>query len=234
LGMRLHAGRGSMSLGRSAGGLPPDDVVQEEAAIVKDCERVIHKFHDPKPYAMTRVDLMPCSPFSITFDLLKETRALAKSHGVLCHTHVAETKDEERFCLEKFGKRPADYMAAADWLGPDVSWAHCVWLNAGEIKRMADTGTAVAHCPSSNMLLGSGIPPVCELLRAGATVGLSVDGSSSNNGAHVLAEARQALLLQRVKNGADSLTAEDALRLATLGGATLLNPTGQLRNLSAG
>ena len=234
LGMRIHAGRGSMSLGRSAGGLPPDDVVQEEAAIVNDCERVIRKFHDPKPYAMTRVDLMPCSPFSITFDLLKETRALAKSHGVLCHTHVAETKDEERFCLEKFGKRPADYMAAADWLGPDVSWAHCVWLNAGEIKRMADTGTAVAHCPSSNMILGSGIPPVCELLRAGATVGLSVDGASSNNGAHVLAEARQALLLQRVKNGADSFTAEDALRLATLGGAKLLNRTGELGNLAAG
>ena len=233
LGMRIHAGRGSMSLGRSAGGLPPDDVVQNEPAIVKDCERVIGKFHDAKPYAMTRIDLMPCSPFSITFDLLKETRALAKSRGVLCHTHVAETADENEFCLQKFGKRPADYLTSADWIGPDVSWAHGVCLNAAEVKLVADTGTAVAHCPSSNMLLGSGIPPVCELLKAGATVGLGVDGSSSNNGAHVLGECRQALLLQRVKNGAESFTAEDALRIGTLGGARLLNRTGELGNLAA-
>jgi 8-oxoguanine deaminase len=234
LSMRIHAGRGSMSLGRSSGGLPPDDVVQDEATIVKDCERLIHRFHDDKPFAMTRVDLMPCSPFSITFELLKETRALAKAHGVLCQTHVAETKDEEKFCLEKFGKRPADHMAEADWLGPDVSWAHCIYLNLSEVKMIADTKTSVAHCPSSNMILGSGIPPVCELLRTGATVGLGVDGSSSNNGAHVLAEARQALLLQRVKNGADSFTAEDALRIATLGGATLLNRPSELGNISPG
>ncbi len=234
LGMRLHAGRGSMSLGRSAGGLPPDDLVQSEPAIVKDCERVISRFHDAKPYAMTRVDLMPCSPFSITFDLLKETRALAKSHRVLCHTHVAETNDETEFCVQKFAKRPADYLTSADWIGSDVSWAHGVCLNAAEVKLVADTGTAVAYCPSSNMLLGAGIPPVCELLRAGATVGLGVDGSSSNNGAHVLGEARQALLLQRVKNGADSFTAEDALRLGTLGGAKLLNRPGELGNLAPG
>ena len=234
LGMRIHAGRGSMSLGRSQGGLPPDDVVQDEQAIVRDCERVIAKFHDPKPCAMTRVDLMPCSPFSITFDLLKETRALAKSRHVLCHTHVAETQDENKFCTEKFGKRPADYLASADWIGPDVSWAHCVCLNSAEIKLLADTKTAVAHCPSSNMILGSGIPPVCEMLKANATVGLGVDGSSSNNGAHVLAEARQALLLQRVKNGADSFTAEDALRIATLGGARLLNRESELGNIAPG
>jgi len=234
LGMRIHAGRGSMSLGRSAGGLPPDDVVQSEPAIVKDCERIIHRFHDHKPFAMTRIDLMPCSPFSITFDLLKETRTLAKSHGVLCHTHVAETMDETEFCLKKFNKRPADYLASADWIGPDVSWAHCVCLNAAEVKLMADTRTAAAHCPSSNMLLGSGIPPVCELLRAGVTVGLGVDGSSSNNGAHVLGECRQALLLQRVKNGAESFTSEDALRIGTLGGAKLLNRTGELGNIAPG
>jgi cytosine/adenosine deaminase-related metal-dependent hydrolase len=234
LGMRIHAGRGSMSLGRSAGGLPPDSVVQNEPAIVKDCERVIGQFHDAKPYAMTRIDLMPCSPFSITFDLLKQMRALAKSHRVLCHTHVAETMDETDFCLKKFGKRPADYLASADWIGADVSWAHCVCLNAAEVKLVAETGTAVAHCPSSNMILGSGIPPVCELLEAGATVGLAVDGSSSNNGAHVLGECRQALLLQRVKNGADSFTAADALRLGTLGGAKLLNRTGELGNLLPG
>jgi cytosine/adenosine deaminase-related metal-dependent hydrolase len=234
LGMRIHAGRGSMSLGRTKGGLPPDDVVQDETTIVRDCERVIDKFHDPKPGAMTRIDLMPCSPFSITFDLLKETRALAKARHVLCHTHVAETQDETDFCLKKFKKRPADYLMAADWIGPDVSWAHCVCLNAAEVKLIANTGTAVAHCPSSNMILGSGIAPVCDLMRAHATIGLGVDGSSSNNGAHLLAEARQALLLQRVKNGADSFTPEDALRLATLGGAKLLNRTGELGNVAAG
>ena len=234
IGMRIHAGRGSMSLGRSKGGLPPDDVVQDETSIVRDCERVIDKFHDPKPGAMTRIDLMPCSPFSITFDLLKETRALAKACRVLCHTHVAETQDETDFCLKKFKKRPADYLMSADWIGPDVSWAHCVCLNDAEVKLIADTGTAVAHCPSSNMILGSGIPPVCEMMRAKATVGLGVDGSSSNNGAHVLAEARQALLLQRVKNGADSFTPEDALRLATLGGAKLFNRTDELGNVAAG
>ncbi len=234
LGLRIHAGRGSMSLGRSKGGLPPDDVVQDETTILKDSGRVIEKFHDAKPYAMTRVDLMPCSPFSITFDLLKETRALAKTYGVLCHTHVAETMDEEHFCTEKFGKRPVDYMAAADWLGHDVSWAHCVCLNPSEIKLLAATRTGIAHCPSSNMILGSGIPPVCEMLRANAIVGLGVDGSSSNNGAHLLAEARQALLLQRVKNGADSFTPEDALRLATRGGARLLNRADELGNLAKG
>jgi 8-oxoguanine deaminase len=232
IGMRIHAGRGSMSLGRSQGGLPPDEVVQNEDKILKDSERVIGKFHDAKPFSMARIDLMPCSPFSITFDLLKETRALAKSRGVLCHTHVAETMDENEFCLKKFGKRPADYLASADWIGPDVSWAHCVWLNESEIKMLADTKTAVAHCPSSNMILGSGIPPICEMLQKNATVGLGVDGSSSNNGAHVLAEARQALLLQRVKNGADSFTAEDALRIATVGGAKLLNRSGELGNIA--
>lgn len=234
LSMRIHAGRGSMSLGHSKGGLPPDAVVQDEPVILKDSARVIEKFHDAKPYAMTRVDLMPCSPFSITFDLLKETRALAKSFGVLCHTHVAETMDEERYCMEKFGKRPVDYMAAAGWLGHDVSWAHCVCLSPEEIKLLAATRTAVAHCPSSNMILGSGIPPVCEMLRAKAVVGLGVDGASSNNGAHVLAEARQALLLQRVKNGADSFTTEDALRLATRGGARLLNREDELGNVAKG
>jgi 8-oxoguanine deaminase len=234
LGMRIHAGRGSMSLGRSAGGLPPDDVVQDEKAILIDSERCVEKFHDAKSLAMTRVDLMPCSPFSITFDLLKQTRALAKAHRVLCHTHVAETADETEFCLQKFGKRPADYLASADWLGPDVSWAHGVCLNAVEVKLMADTGTALAYCPSSNMILGSGIPPVCDLLHAGVAVGLGVDGSSSNNGAHVLAEARQALLLQRVKNGADSFTVEDALRIATLGVAKLLNRSGELGNIMPG
>jgi cytosine/adenosine deaminase-related metal-dependent hydrolase len=234
LGLRLHAGRGSMSVGTSAGSLAPDELTQPESVILNDCQRLLDRFHDPKPLAMTRIDLMPCAPFSISLGLFKETRQLARQYGVLCQTHVAETLDEERYCREKFHKRPADYVADAGWLGPDVSWAHCVHLNASEIKLLADTKTAVAHCPSSNMILGSGIPPVCDLLRAGATVALGVDGSSSNHGGHVLAEARQALLLQRVKNGPGYFSAEDAFRLATLGGARLLNRTGELGNLAPG
>ncbi len=234
LGIRIHAGRGSMSLGRSQGGLAPDDVTQDEATILADSQRVIDKFHDPKPLAMTRIDLMPCAPFLISRELFRDTRQLARERRVLCHTHVAETTDEEHFCLEKFGMRPAEYMADAGWIGPDVSWAHCVCLNAEDIKLLADTCTAVAHCPSSNMILGSGIPPVCDLLEAGATVGLGVDGSSSNNGGNVLAECRQALLLQRVKNGADSFSPADAFRLATLGGAKLLNRADELGNIAPG
>jgi len=234
LGIRLHAGRGSMAIGKSQGSLAPDVLTQDEPAILKDCERVLHRFHDQNRYAMARVDLMPCAPFSISLNLFKETRQLARAHNALCHTHVAETLDEEIFCLHQYGKRPVDYVMDAGWSGPDVSFAHCVCLNAAEIKLLADTKTAVAHCPSSNMILGSGIPPVCELLRAGATVGLGVDGSSSNHGGHVLAEARQALLLQRVKNGAESFTAADAFRLVTTGGAMLLNRADELGDLAPG
>ncbi len=228
LGIRLHAGRGSMAIGKNQGSLAPDVLTQDEPAILRDCERVLHRFHDPSRYAMTRVDLMPCAPFSISLDLFKQTRQLARAHNALCHTHVAETRDEDAYCLAKYGKRPVAYVMDAGWSGPDVSFAHCVCLNTAETK------TAVAHCPSSNMILGSGIAPIRDLLRAGVTVGLGVDGSSSNHGGHLLAEARQALLLQRVHNGADSFTAADAFRLATTGGAKLLNRADTLGDIAPG
>lgn len=234
LGIRLHAGRGSMAIGQRQGGLAPDALTEDEPAILRDCERVLERFHDRSRYALTRVDLMPCAPFSISRTLFEQTRQLARAHQALCHTHVAETRDEERYCLAQYGQRPLDFVMEADWFGPDVSLAHCVWLNAAEIKRLADTRTAVVHCPSSNMILGSGIAPVCDLLRAGVTVALGVDGSSSNHGSHLLAEARQALLLQRVQNGAESFTAADAFRLVTTGGATLLNRADTIGDLAAG
>lgn len=234
LGIRLHAGRGAMSLGRSRGGLAPDKLTEDEATILADCQRVIDRFHDPRPFAMLRVDLMPCAPFLISPELFRDTRQLARDRRVLCHTHVAETPAEEQYCLEHFGQRPAEYMATAGWIGPDVSWAHGVCLTPADLQVVARTGTAIAHCPSSNMILGSGIAPVAELLAAGATVGLGVDGSSSNNGGNLLAECRQALLLQRVQNGADAFSPEQAFHLATRGGATLLNRAAELGNLAPG
>jgi cytosine/adenosine deaminase-related metal-dependent hydrolase len=234
LGIRLHAGRGSMAIGQREGSLAPDALTEDEPVILRDCERVLQRFHDRDRYALTRIDLMPCAPFSISLNLFEETRRLARAHQALCHTHVAETRDEETYCLARYRKRPLDYVMEAGWFGPDVSFAHCVWLNPAEIQRLADTRTAVAHCPSSNMILGSGIAPVCALLRAGVAVGLGVDGSSSNHGGHLLAEARQALLLQRVQNGAESFTAADAFRLVTTGGATLLNRADTLGDLAPG
>lgn len=223
IGMRFHAVRGSMSLGRSQGGLPPDHVVQKEDAILKDSVRVIEKFHDPSRYAMTRVVLAPCSPFSVTEDILIESARLARSYeGVRLHTHVAETKDEETFTMQRANLRPARYMEKLGWVGNDVWWAHCIWLNPDEIKMMAETGTGVAHCPSSNMRLGSGIAPIREMLDAGVKVGLGVDGSASNDSSHMIAEGRQAMLLQRVAKGADALTIRETLGLETTGGAAVL------------
>ncbi len=222
LGMRIHVCRGSMSVGKSKGGLPPDDCVQDEKVIMRDCARVIDAFHDPSPMAMVRVDLAPCSPFSISTELLRETAAFARDRGVLLHTHAAETADEEQYCLERFGKRPIDYLADCDWLGSDVYLAHCVHLSDGDIRKLAKTKTGVSHCPCSNMRLGSGIPAIPELLRQGVRVGLGVDGSSSNDGGHLLAEARQALLLQRVTGGATAMRTADAFRIASVGGADLL------------
>ncbi len=222
LGMRIHVCRGSMSVGQSKGGLPPDDCVQDERAIMKDCARVVEAFHDPDPMGMVRVDLAPCSPFSISLELLRETAVFARERGVLLHTHAAETLDEERYCTERFGKRPIDYLAECDWLGEDVYLAHCVHLSTDDIKLLAKTKTGVAHCPCSNMRLGSGVPAVPELLREGVRVGLGVDGSSSNDGGHLLAEARQALLLQRVNGGATAMTTAEAFKIATIGGAELL------------
>ncbi len=222
LGVRFHPCRGSMSLGRSRGGLPPDEVVEDEEAVLRDWERVVDTFHDPQPYAMCRIAVAPCSPFSVTPDLMREAAAWARSKGVLLHTHVAETLDEERFCVDRFGMRPVAYMERLGWVGPDVWYAHAVHLNADEVRLMAETGTGVAHCPSSNMRLGSGIAPVVEMRRAGVRVGLAVDGSASNDASHMLAEARQALLLQRVRHGAEALRAEEALEMATVGGARVL------------
>ncbi len=223
IGMRFHAVRGSMSLGRSQGGLPPDHVVQKPDEILKDCQRVIEKFHNPERYSMLRVALAPCSPFSVTKDLLLESARLARSYPkVFLHTHVAETADEETFCMQKVGLRPARYMESVNWVGNDVWWAHCVWVSPDEIKMMAETGTGVAHCPSSNMRLGSGIAPIREMLDAGVKVGLGVDGSASNDSSHMIAEGRQAMLLQRVAKGADALSIRETLQLETTGGAAVL------------
>ncbi len=222
LGIRFHPCRGSMSLGRSQGGLPPDSVVQTEDEILADCDRLVAAHHDPRPYAMLRIALAPCSPFSVTGESMRRSAVWAREHGVMLHTHVAETADEEAFCLEKFGCRPVEYMRRLGWVGRDVWYAHAVFLSPEEIRLLAETGTGVAHCPSSNMRLGSGIAPIREMLDAGVNVGLGVDGSASNDSSHMFAEARQALLLQRVAKGATALTVDEALEMATLGGARVL------------
>ncbi len=222
LGVRFHPGRGSMSLGRSRGGLPPDAVVEEEEAILADCRRAFERFHDPAPYSMCRLVIAPCSPFSVTPELMRASAAFARERQLTLHTHVAETLDEEQYCRRKFGVRPVELMRQLDWVGPDVWWAHCVHLNEAEIALLAATGTGVAHCPTSNMRLGSGIAPVRAMVDAGVKVGLAVDGSASNDSGHLLAEARQAMLLQRVRLGASAMSAEEALWLGTRGGAAVL------------
>jgi cytosine/adenosine deaminase-related metal-dependent hydrolase len=233
IGVRLHASRGSMSLGESAGGLPPDSVVEAESSILADSARLIERYHDYNPGAMTRIVLAPCSPFSVTGDLMKESARLARHYGVHLHTHLAETEDEEAFCRQKFGYRPVGYMESVDWVGPDVWFAHSVYVDAAEIGVFAKHHCGVAHCPSSNMRLASGIAPVKEYLAAGVNVGLGVDGSASNDGSHLLAEVRQAMLLARVKEGITGysrsddptrklMTAREALWLGTRGGAAVL------------
>lgn len=222
IGIRFHPTRGSMSRGKSSGGLPPDDLVQDENEILKDCERVLARYHDAEDFSMCRVGLAPCSPFSITPELLKETARLArKNKRVLCHTHLAETLDEERFCLETHGKRPVAYMEGVDWLGEDVWFAHAVHLSDEEIRLLAATKTGAAHCPSSNLRLGSGVARLRKMLDAGMRVGLGVDGSSSNDTSDMLAELRMCLLIHRL-NGVSSMTAMEVLRMATKGGAEIL------------
>jgi 8-oxoguanine deaminase len=223
LGLRFHAARGSMSVGESAGGLPPDSLVEGEDAILRESQRLIEAFHDPKPQAMLRIVLAPCSPFSVSPALMRETAALARAHGVSLHTHSAENDSDVAYSLQHFGRTPAEYAEDAGWLGPDVWHAHCVKLDDHGIARFAASGTGVAHCPSSNMRLASGIAPVRVMRDAGVAVGLGVDGSASNDSGHLLAEARQALLLQRVGHGPAALSAREALELATLGGARVLN-----------
>jgi cytosine/adenosine deaminase-related metal-dependent hydrolase len=223
MGMRFHAARGSMSLGRSKGGLPPDSVVEEESAILRDSLRLIEQYNDNRRHAMLRVVLAPCSPFSVTRDLMRESATLARAHGVSLHTHLAENANDVAFSLEKFGQTPAQYAESLGWVGPDVWHAHCVKLDEDGIRLFARTGTGVAHCPCSNMRLASGIAPIRHMCDAGVPVGLGVDGSASNDGAHMLGEVRQALLLQRVGHGPAAMTARQALEIATLGGAKVLN-----------
>ncbi len=233
LGIRLHACRGSMSVGASKGGLPPDDCVEGEDEILKDCRRVLERFHDDRLGSMRRIDLAPCSPFSVSVELLRDTAALARERCVLLHTHAAETQDEEEYCRQRFGMRPIEWLETIGWLGPDVYLAHCVHLTDADITHLAATQTGIVHCPCSNMRLGSGIAPVARLLKAGAKVGLGVDGSSSNDGGHLLAEARQALLLQRAAHGAGALSVAEAFRMATLGGAAVLSRR-ELGNIEEG
>lgn len=229
VGLRLHASRGSMSLGESDGGLPPDSVVESPGAILADTRRLIETYHDPEPGSTVRIVVAPCSPFSVSEDLMRESADLARSYGVKLHTHLAETRSEEEFCLERFGSRPVAYAEELNWLDEDVWYAHAVHVNEQEISRMAGSGVGVAHCPTSNMRLASGIAPVPGYLGAGIDVGLGVDGSASNDSSHLLAEARMAMLLGRVgeslrPNMAEGplLSARQALEMATLGGAAVL------------
>ena len=228
LGVRFHPTRGSMSLGQSQGGLPPDSICENEDDILADCERVIAEFHDARPLSMLRIGLAPCSPFSVTPQLMRNTAALARRHaGVRLHTHLAETIDENRFCEERFGMRPVPYLHSLGWTGDDVWFAHMVHPNSDEIGVLAATHSGVCHCPSSNMILASGIAPVREMCDRGVRVGLGVDGSASNDANQLLGEARQAMLLQRVgwpgfESRADRFSAREALELATRGGASVL------------
>jgi len=232
IGIRLHASRGSMSLGESKGGLPPDSVVDNEEKILEDSERLIRKYHDPHPGSMLQIVLAPCSPFSVTSELMKQSAELARRYSVHLHTHLAETQDEEAFCRQKFGYRPVGYMQSVDWVGEDVWFAHSVHVNDEEIDVYARHGCGVAHCPSSNMRLASGIAPVTRLIKAGVKTGLGVDGSASNDGSHMLAEARMAMLLARLNaglqgaslssTGGEIFSVRQALELATRGGAAVL------------
>lgn len=222
IGIRFHATRGSMSLGESRGGLPPDAVVEDEDAILTDTRRLIEQYHDSKRYAMLRVAVAPCSPFSVTRDLMREAASLARSYGVSLHTHLAENDNDVAYSLQQFGCRPGDYVEDVGWVGEDVWHAHCVKLDSNEIALFARTGTGVCHCPSSNMRLASGIAPVRAMLNARVKVGLGVDGSASNDSGHLLADARQAMLLQRVQGNPGALSARETLEMATRGGASVL------------
>ena len=222
IGLRFHATRGSMSIGESKGGLPPDSLTEEEPTILSDCQRVIETFHDKKRFAMQRIAIAPCSPFSVSMDLMRESARMARSYGVGLHTHLAENSEDIEYSLANFGMRPGDFIEAVEWTGPDVWHAHCVQLDSTEIQLFASTGTGIAHCPCSNMRLASGIAPVRKMLDAGVNIGLGVDGSASNDSGHMLSEARQAMLLQRVMKGGDAMTARETLSMATRGGAAVL------------
>jgi 8-oxoguanine deaminase len=233
VGLRLHASRGSMSLGESKGGLPPDQVVEDEESILKDSQRLIEKYHDPNPGSFVQIVLAPCSPFSVTPELMRQSAALAREYGVCLHTHLAETQDEEVFCLEKFGYRPVAFMEILNWVGPDVWFAHSVHVSPDEISLYSQTGCGVAHCPTSNMRLASGIAPILDMVLRGVRVGLGVDGSASNDGSNLLEEVRQAMMVARLRAGLGGaslsgnaspplMAARQALEIATGGGAAVL------------
>jgi cytosine/adenosine deaminase-related metal-dependent hydrolase len=234
LGLRFHPCRGSMDLGRSRGGLPPDEVTEDRDEILAASEEAIDRFHDSRPGSMVRIALAPCSPFSVSSELMAEAATLARRRGVRLHTHLAETTDEEEFCRERFGVRPVEYLEDLGWLGDDVWLAHCVHLNEREVARFGETGTGVAHCPSSNARLGAGIAPVARLVAAGATVGLGVDGAASNEAGELGPEIRQALLFARLAGGPAALTARQALELATINGARCLGRDDELGSLEPG
>ena len=223
IGMRFHPSRGSMSVGRSQGGLPPDAVVEDERAILVDTQRLIETYHDADRYSMLRMVVAPCSPFSVSQNLMREAATLAREYQVSLHTHLAENVNDIAYSKEKFGMTPAEYVEDLGWVGHDVWHAHCVQLDQHGIELFARTGTGVAHCPCSNMRLASGIAPIRQMRDAGVPVGLGVDGSASNDAAHMISEVRQALLLQRVGFGPNAMTAREALEIATLGGAKVLN-----------
>ena len=222
LGIRFCPTRGSMSMSRKDGGLPPDSVVQDEETILKHSEESIQKFHDPSPLSMRQIHLGPCAPFNVTLELMRDTAILARKYGVRLHTHLAETRDEDAYCLEKYGKRPLQLMADLDWLGSDVWFAHGIYFTDDELKLLAETQTGIAHCPASNMRLGSGIARIPEMLKMGIPVGLGVDGSASNDASDMVGEMRISLLLHRVNTGADAISAEQLLEMATIGSAKLL------------
>ncbi len=234
VGIRFHPTRGAMSLGESAGGLPPDSLVEAEADILRDFARVVDAFHDPAASAMVRVGLAPCSPFSVSTGLMRDAAELARDRQVMLHTHLAENDEDIAYSLSQFGCRPGQYAEDLGWTGSHVWHAHCVKLDAGEIDLFARTGTGVAHCPCSNCRLGSGIAPVRQMRDAGVKVALGVDGSASNDAGHLLAEARMAMLLQRVRNGADAMSARETLEIATRGGAEVLGRGAELGSIEPG
>ncbi|WP_299879747.1 8-oxoguanine deaminase [uncultured Sulfitobacter sp.] len=222
VGLRFYPTRGSMSIGQSKGGTPPDDLVEDEAAILEDCIRLVDGFHDAREGSMCRVGLAPCSPFSVSRELMRDTAVLARDKGVMMHTHLAENDEDISYSQDMFGCRPGEYAESLGWVGRDVWHAHCVKLDAAEIDLFARTGTGVAHCPCSNCRLGSGIAPIRAMRDAGVPLGLGVDGSASNDAANLVAEARMAMLLQRVSMGADAMSSDEALEIATCGGADML------------
>ena len=222
LGIRFHPTRGSMSRGKSRGGLPPDDVVQDPEEILADCDRIIGLYHDPKPFSMCRIVLAPCSPFSVTTELLAETAEFARAKKVQLHTHLCETVDEEEYCLKNLGMRPLEYMESTGWIGPDVWFAHGIYFNDAEIRRLAETKTGISHCPVSNLRLGSGIAPIPKMLKAGVPVGIGVDGSASNDSSNYLRELQLALLVHRVGTAVDAMPPQHVFRMATVGGAQVL------------